>query len=808
MKERKYNHKQIEENWRSKWYEDNIYEAIDFSEKPKKYILAELPYPSGAYLHAGHMMRYTVPEVYSRFLRMQGYNVMFPMGWDSFGLPAETFALKTNKTPQQVIAQAEKDFKNAMQLMGYAIDWNREINTCDPEYYKWTQWMFLKMWENGVVEQKEMPVWWCAELGVLADEEVLTDSKGNKVSERGGYAVERKTFKQWNLKITDYADKLLEGLKDTEYMDSVKLGQINWIGKKEGALIDFETTDSSKITVFTTRPDTIYGATFIAISPEHKIVKDLIKNAENKSEMKNYIKTSSELSDMERQTKEKTGIEVKGIKAVNPLNNQEIPIFLADYIMVAFGTGAIMGVPAHDERDFEFAKKYNLNIIYVYTPDEKTNEECYSGEGTAINSSKYNGLHTTEFRKKIIADLEQKGIGKAQTTYKLRDQIWSRQRYWGDPIPLIYTQNGNIEADWELPVKIPEIDPYTVKNRDDFPPLSEFEDWVNTTDSNGNPAKRETDTMPTWAGSNWYFIRYIDPKNSEIFADMEKMKYWLPVDKYFGDAGHTTAHLLYARFWCRFLYEQGLLPTPEPFNWRMSGGMLLGQDNKKMSKSRPEYSVNPQDLLDTYGADAARMVLCFLGPYDETYPWNPRAVTACHKLLANIYRLRTKVSKKESSKFLTQAYHQMVKSVTEMMTDLKMNTAVSEIMKFVNSAKDEKNINENHWEGFLKVVAPFAPFVTEELWQEFKSYKHWKKENSIHLQDWPEFSKELALGNTVNIAIQVNGKVRATLEIERNAKEETVKKLALSNEQISKYVENQNVKKFIYIPNKIVNIVV
>ncbi len=801
---RVYKHLDIESNWRHKWYEDNIYEAVDFSPKPKKYILAELPYPSGKYLHAGHMMRYTIPEVYSRLLRMQGYNVLFPMGWDSFGLPAETFAIKSKTTPQQVIAQAEIDYKQAMQLMGYAIDWKREINTSKPEFYKWTQWMFLKLWEKGLVKQREMPVWWCKELGVLADEEVLTNEQGDKISERGSYPVIRKNFNQWVLKITDYAQRLLDDLAKTDYMDYVKQGQINWIGKKDGTLVKFKTSDSKELVVFTTRVDTIYGVSFLAICPEHANINSLLNSAANKEELRTYIKVATGLSEMDRQTKEKTGVLIQGVHAIHPLTSQAIPIYIADYVLADFGTGVVMGVPAHDPRDHAFAENYALPITEVITkPDRETS--LYVGEGELINSASFTGMQSTLARTKITAMLEANGMGEHKTTYKLRDTIWSRQRYWGEPIPLIYTENGEIQADYNLPVMLPELRDASADFKE-FPPLSDFEGWANTVDQDGKPAKRECDVMPTWAGSNWYYIRYLDPANASEFCSMEKMKYWLPVDKYYGDAGHTTAHLLYTRFWYKALFDMGYIPNDEPINFRMSGGILLGEDRTKMSKSRPEFTVDPKYLMDSYGADAARMVLCFLGPYDATYPWNPQSIKACYKVISTIYELTDRTTETSPSLELLQAFHKMVKNITKMMEELKMNSAVSEIMIFVNFCKTQQELSTEIWKEFSKVIAPITPFVAEQIWQELNGYEKWRKENSVHLQTWPLFLEELTQAAQLALPIQINGKVRATLTIARDLSEDEIKAQVYALPEVVKYASPATTKKFLYIKNKIVSI--
>lgn len=804
----KYDHKKIENNWKSKWYEDNIYEAVDFSEKPKQYILAELPYPSGPSLHIGHMMRYTVPEIYSRFLRMQGYNVMFPMGWDSFGLPAETYAVKYKITPQEAIDTATKGFKQSLMDMGYAIDWSREINTCDPKYYKWTQWTFNKMWEYGLAELKEMPVWWCEELGVLADEEVLPAKDGiGKISERGSHPVERKMFKQWVLKIPDFAERLLEGLDRVDYFESVKQAQRAWIGKSEGALVEFSINDK-KVNVFTTRPDTLFGVTFLAISPEHPLINDIIEKSSNKEEIQKYIQKSQGLTDLEKQQKEKTGVLVEGVTARHPLNEitREIPVFVADYILMGYGTGVVMGVPGHDERDNEFAKKYNIEIIEVIK-NPLTNEanDLYTGSGEMVNSEQYNGMNSEEFFKKIVARLETENKGQPHTTYKVRDQVFSRQRYWGEPIPLVYKQDGTLEADYNLPLKLPVMQDF-LPSDDGTSPLERNTEWNQTTDSNGNPAKRETDTMPTWAGSNWYFLRYIDPTNEEKLADFEKLKYWLPVDKYFGDSGHTTVHLLYSRFWCKFLYDIGALPIDEPFMCRMSGGMLLGPDGQKMSKSRGNV-INPQDVLNSYGADAGRVYLAFIGPFDDTYPWDTNGIKSCYRLLKNIHNMQENVVDAHEDKETERNFHIMLKNVTDMMQNLKMNTSVSEIMIFTNHLKKQEKIDKELWKNFIKVLAPLAPFLAEELWQNINGYTNWQKENSVHLQPWPILKEELTTVDELQIPVQINGKVKTVLNVAKGLSEEQIKELVTKNEVISKILDGQTPRKFIYIQDKIVNIV-
>lgn len=808
-----YNHEKIENNWKDKWYKDNIYEAVDFSKKPKKYILAELPYPSGKSLHVGHMMRYTVPEIYSRFLRMRGYNVLFPMGWDSFGLPAETYAKSAGITPQKATNQASKDYKRAMQRMGYAIDWSREINTADPKYYKWSQWTFKKLWEKGLAIQKEMPVWWCDELGVLADEEVLLDPDGKgKISERGGHKVERKLFRQWVLDVPAYAERLIDDLEKVDYEESVKQGQLNWIGKKEGANIAFEIGGKSYET-FTTRPDTIFGVTFLAISPSHLDVKHLIKKAVNRKEIEDYIEKAASLSDLEKQTKEKTGVLLEGVFAKHPFKEvtREIPVFLADYILLDYGTGVVMGVPGHDERDREFAQKYKLEIIEVIEKPSGFAGEVYVGAGKVKNSVGYDGLDSEAFKKEVTVRLGKEKKGTTVTQYRLRPQVFSRQRYWGEPIPLIYKKDGSLEAlpDEELPLELPYMEDF-LPSDDGISPLAKNEEWVNTKDSKGRPAKRETDTMPTWAGSNWYYLRYVDPNNDECPADPKKVRYWFPVDMYFGDAGHTTAHLLYSRFWFKFLYDIGAVPLDEPYMYRMSGGILLGADGHKMSKSRGNVII-PEEVLNNYGADAVRTYLAFIGPYKDTYPWNPNGLVACARLVRNIYDMRRKVSddvKAKDSEDSHKKLHQLIKNTTEMMEDLRMNTAVSEIMIFTNYLKKQDRIPKEIWIDFLLVVAPFMPFVGEELWQTAHNYAKWDKKNSIHLQEWPKYDEKLAKEDQIELPVQVNGKVRAKIMVGLDASESKAKELALKNKTVAGYVEGKKVKKTIYVQNKILNFVI
>lgn len=821
-----YDHSKIEEKWKEKWFADNIFEAKDFSDKPKKYILAEFPYPSGKFLHVGHAMRYTVPDVYSKYLRMQGYNVMFPMGWDAFGLPAENYAIKTGGHPSKINTEIIPHYKDSLMRMGYGVDWNREINTTDPEYYKWTQWIFLKFFKAGLAEYKETPIWWCESLKtVLADEEVLNDKDGNKISERGEFPVEKRMLRQWVLKIREYAEKLLQGLNTVDFTDAIKTAQRNWIGKSEGAEIDFD-IETNKISVFTTRSDTIFGVTFMAIAPEHPLVAKLLEKTTNKSAVEDYISKTKNRSDLERQTqKEKTGVLLEGISAVVPFTNKKVPIYVADYVLMDYGTGIVMGVPAHDERDFQFAKKFGLEIIKVIicgvpqiggVPQEKEHDELpFEGEGIIVNCDKYNGMPSEEFREVVLKDLEKQGKAKKSVGYKIRDWVFSRQRYWGEPIPLVHLEDSTIKAicdpdnpqevEKTLPLTLPEIPDYS-PSPDGSSPLERDKSWINIK-FEGKNARREANTMPNWAGSCWYYIRYCDPKNDKEFAGIEKLKYWLPVDRYFGGAEHTTMHLLYSRFWHKFLFDQGLVPTDEPYKWRLNGGLLLGADGRKMSKTYGNV-VEPMEYIEKYGADSLRMSICFLGPYEATYPWNSNSIKGVYRMLTTVYGLKEKLTDAPASKDIQKAYQKMLKNVTEMIEDLKMNTCVSEFMIFINKIKDEGLINKEMFEGFLKVLAPFAPFVSEDLWQEVNGYKSWKKENSVHLQDWPKFDEKLIEDETVVIPVQINGKVRAEIEVAKDEMEESVKTKALDNEKVKKLVEGKEVKKVIYVPNRIINLII
>jgi leucyl-tRNA synthetase len=796
-----YNFSEIEAKYKYSWHEKKVYQAIDFSEKPKKYILSEFPYPSGAALHMGHMMRFSSADIYSRYLRMKGYNVLFPMGWDAFGLPAENYAIKTGIHPRETTKKSIETMKSSLLDLGFSFDWDREISTIDPEYYKWTQWLFLKFFENNMAEYKEMPLWWCEELKtVLAEEEVLEDANGNKISERGGYPVIRKNLKQWVLKMPAYAQKLIDGLKTTDFPEHIKNAQINWIGRSEGTEVFFEIKNlSEKIKIFTTRIDTIFGATFLVISPEHPILNKLVTD-ERKEEVEKYqekVKSKSELERTELQ-KEKTGV-FTGAFAINPISKKEVPIYVGDFVLMSYGTGAIMGVPAHDERDFEFASKFDLEIIPVV---ENENKELPNKEyGTLINSGEYNGITSEEAREKINKFVENNSLGNKRVNFKLRDWVFSRQRYWGEPIPLIHLEDGKIVEENNLPLRLPEVPDYT-PSADASSPLAKNTEWVNV-EVNGQKGKRETNTMPNWAGSSWYFLRYIDPKNNEKFADEEKLKYWMPVDNYFGGAEHTTMHLLYSRFWNQFFYDAGLVPVSEPYQWRLNGGLVLGPDGKKMSKSLGN-TVDPLPVAKKYGADAIRMGISFMGPIEDSFPWNENGVKACFKVLNNVWLLSEKVS---DEKISSQEIHinNLIKNISSMYENLRFNTAVSEIMIFINNVKNDKEISKEVFIKFLKCLAPLAPFITEELYQKLNGTT-FDKNTSIHTSEFPKFDERILNEIKINLPIQINGKLISTIEIDKNSSQEVVLEEIKKIDKVKNTLEGREIQKVIFVTNKIISI--
>ena len=796
-----YNFKEIEKKWAKYWEENKTFktDAYDFS-KPKYYALDMFPYPSGVGLHAGHPEGYTATDIVCRMKRMQGYNVLHPIGYDSFGLPAEQYAIKTGNHPGKFTEENIKTFTSQLKSLGFSYDWDRVISTCDPNYYKWTQWIFKNLYQDGLAKEVEMPVNWCEELGtVLANDEVI-DGK----SERGGYPVIRKNMKQWVIDIPKYAERLLTGLDNIDWPLSTKEIQRNWIGKSIGAEVDFKIKGTDKtFTVFTTRCDTLFGATYCVLSPEHKLV-DEITTAEQKDKVNEYKKECSMKSDLERTelSKEKTGI-FTGAYAINPVNNKEIPIWISDYVLASYGTGAIMAVPAHDERDYEFAKKFNIEIIPVIEGGN-VSLEPYTGDGVHINSGFLNGLNKEESIEKMIEFLEENNLGKKQVNYKIREWIFARQRYWGEPIPIIHYEDGTTEAldDKDLPLVLPALADYS-PNKDGSSPLNKAESWVNIT-YHGKKGKLETSTMPGSAGSSWYFLRYIDPHNNKELADKELLKHWMPVDLYVGGPEHAVGHLLYSRMWNNYLYDKGIVPVAEPFKKLVHQGMILGSNGIKMGKRYPEYSVNPTDIINNYGADTLRLYEMFMGPLESDKPWSNDGVEASKKFLDRIWRLYTEENKiqETENKNLEKIYHQTIKKVTEDYESLNFNTAISQLMIFINSVYKENIFPKEYALGFIKLLNPIAPFMTEELWNIMGN------NNTIAYEKWPTYDEEKTIENMAKIAIQVNGKLRATMEVPMNTEKEELIRLSKELDNVKKHLLDKEITKEIVIPNKIVNIVV
>ncbi len=796
-----YNHRAVEEKWQKIWDDEKAFAATDDYSKPKYYALVEFPYPSGKGLHVGHPRPYTALDIVARKRRMQGYNVLYPMGWDAFGLPTENYAIKNKIHPKIVTKNNVERFKKQLHSLGYSFDWDREINTTDPEYYKWTQWIFLKLFKAGLAYKTEMPINWCTSCKVgLANEEVV-----NGVCERCGAPVVRKVKSQWMLKITEYAEKLLEGLNDVDYIERVKVSQRNWIGKSQGAEVDFQIAGKEdKLTVYTTRPDTLFGATYMVVSPEHPTLDKYKDEIENWDEIVAYREQAARKSDFERSelAKEKTGVEIKGLKAVDPVNDKEIPIWVSDYVLMSYGTGAIMAVPAHDTRDWEFAKKFNLPIIEVVAGGKNVQEEAYTdvATGKLINSGFLDGLEVAEAKKKIIAFLEEKGIGKGKTNYKLRDWVFSRQRYWGEPIPIVKCEKcGYVPiSESELPLELPEVESYMPTDNGESP-LAAMDEWVNTTcPCCGGPAKRETDTMPQWAGSSWYFLRYTDPHNHEALASPEALKYWLPVDWYNGGMEHTTLHLLYSRFWHKFLYDEKIVPTPEPYQKRTSHGMILGENGEKMSKSRGNV-VNPDDIVMDYGADTLRTYEMFIGAFDLSASWSENGVKGCRRFLERVWKLQDILVDGDaySAEFETKM-HQLIKKVSSDYENLKYNTAIAALMSILNDFSKAGKINRAEFKTFLVLLNPVAPHITEELWTACEY------EGRLYQTAWPEYDEEKTKEDTVEIAVQLNGKTKTTVTIAVDADKDTA--IAMGKEALGDKLTG-NIIKEIYVPGKIINIV-
>ena len=801
----KYNHKEIEPKWQKIWEEKGCFHAEENSDKEKFFALIEFPYPSGQGLHVGHPRPYTALDVVSRKRRLQGYNVLYPIGWDAFGLPTENYAIKNHIHPEEVTKKNVARFKKQIQSLGISFDWSREINTTDPDYYKWTQWIFLQLFKKGLAYKKEMAVNWCTSCKcVLANEEVV-----NGVCERCGSEVVRKVKSQWMLKITEYADRLIDDLDLVDYPDRVKAQQKNWIGKSTGAEVDFKTTEGDILTVYTTRCDTLFGATYMVISPEHPCIEKWSDKISNIDEVKAYQAEASKKSDFERTelVKEKTGVLIDGVKAVNPVNGKEIPIFVSDYVLVSYGTGAIMAVPAHDTRDWEFAKKFNLPIIEVVKGGKDVQEEAFTdcATGVMVNSDFLTGLSVEEAKKKMIAWLEENGVGRAKVNYKLRDWVFSRQRYWGEPIPIVHCDKcGYVPIpESELPLKLPMVDSYEPTDTGESP-LSKMTDWVETTCPHcGGKAYRETDTMPQWAGSSWYFLRYMDPHNNEALASKEALEYWSPVDWYNGGMEHTTLHLLYSRFWHKFLYDIGVVPTPEPYAKRTSHGMILGENGEKMSKSRGNV-VNPDEIVEQYGADTMRMYEMFIGDFEKAAPWSASSIKGCRRFLERYYNLQEKLIDGDAIRpELECAFHKTIKKVGEDIENIKFNTAIAALMALMNDISAVGNINKKEYAIFTILLNPFAPHITEEVWESCSL-----GDGIVAEQSWPLFDESKCKEEQIEIVVQVNGKIKAKLMIPADAEQSEAISLAKADENVKKAVDGMNIIKEIYVKGRLVNIVV
>ncbi len=798
-----YNHHEVEPKWQKVWDDERAFCTSEDHSKPKFYALVEFPYPSGQGLHVGHPRPYTALDIVSRKRRMQGYNVLFPMGWDAFGLPTENYAIKNHIHPRIVTKNNVERFKNQLHSLGYSFDWEREVNTTDPGYYHWTQWIFLKLFNAGLAYKTEMPINWCTSCKVgLANEEVV-----NGTCERCGSPVIRKVKSQWMLKITEYADKLIEGLDSVDYVERIATQQRNWIGKSTGAEVDFRISGKDeKLTVYTTRPDTLFGATYMVVSPEHPMIDKYRDEIKNMAEIENYRQEAQKKSDFERTelAKDKTGVQIDGIAAINPVNGKEIPIWISDYVLMSYGTGAIMAVPAHDERDWDFAKKFDLPIIEVVAGSDKpVTEQVYTdvATGTLVNSEFLNGLSVAQAKEKIIAFLEEKGIGHAKVNYKLRDWVFSRQRYWGEPIPIIHCDKcGYVPLkEEELPLLLPEVESYMPTDNGESP-LAAMDSWVNVTcPCCGGPAKRETDTMPQWAGSSWYFLRYTDPKNEKELASKEALKYWMPVDWYNGGMEHTTLHLLYSRFWHRFLYDQGVVPCKEPYAKRTSHGMILGENGEKMSKSRGNV-INPDDIVRDYGADTLRTYEMFIGAFDQAANWSEDGVKGCRRFLDRVWKLQDILVDGDAySSDLEAKFHQTIKKVSNDFESLKYNTGIAAMMALLNEIAKKGSINRAEYGTFLTLLNPVAPHMTEEIWNAC-GYQ-----GRVYQQTWPEYEEAKTVEDTVTIAIQVNGKLRGTFDADRNAAKEEM--IAAAREVVASRLTGEIVKE-IYVPGKLVNFVV
>ena len=800
----KYNPSEIEPKWQKKWEEAGVFHASNTSDKPKYYALIEFPYPSGQGLHVGHPRPYTALDVVSRKRRMEGYNVLYPIGWDAFGLPAENYAIKNHVHPEEITKKNIARFKQQIQSLGISFDWSREISTIDPKYYKWTQWIFLQLFKNGLAYKKEMSVNWCTSCKcVLANEEVV-----NGVCERCGSEVIHKVKSQWMLKITAYAQRLIDDLDLVDYPDRVKTQQKNWIGRSEGAEVDFNTTAGDKLTVYTTRPDTLYGATYMVVSPEHPFIEKWADKLQNLDAVRAYQAEAAKKSDFERTevAKDKTGVRLEGVEAINPLTGTTIPIFISDYVLVSYGTGAIMAVPAHDTRDWEFAKKFDLPIIEVVKGGDVQKEaftDCDTG--IMVNSGILDGMTVEEAKVRIKDYLEETGIGHRKVNYKLRDWVFARQRYWGEPIPIVHCEKcGYVPIDEsELPLVLPQVDSYEPTDNGESP-LSKMTDWVNTTCPKcGGKAMRETDTMPQWAGSSWYFLRYMDPHNDESFASKEALNYWHQVDWYNGGMEHTTLHLLYSRFWHKFLYDIGQVPTAEPYAKRTSHGMILGENGEKMSKSRGNV-VNPDDVVNEFGADTLRLYEMFIGDFEKAAPWSNAGIKGCRRFIERYWNLQSILVDGEAVRpEMENSFHKAIKKVSYDIENLKFNTAIAALMALMNVIAEKGSINKAELSVFTMLLNPFAPHVTEEIWSEMKL-----GEGMVTEQIWPKYDESKCKDDVIEIVVQVNGKVRTRLYVAADIQKDDAIALAKAEDRIAAEINGKNVVKEIYVPGKLVNIVV
>ena len=800
----KYDHKQVEKKWQDIWDEKQCFHAENDSDKEKFYALVEFPYPSGQGLHVGHPRSYTALDIVARKKRMQGYNVLYPMGWDAFGLPTENFAIKNHVHPAEVTKKNIARFKSQLKSLGLSFDWSREINTTDPSYYKWTQWIFLQLFKKGLAYKKEMSVNWCTSCKcVLANEEVV-----NGVCERCGSEVVHKTKSQWMLAITKYAQRLIDDLDDVDYIERVKIQQRNWIGRSTGAEVDFKTTEGDTLTVYTTRPDTLFGATYMVISPEHPMIEQWADKLNNIEDVRAYREEAARKSDFERTelNKDKTGVKLDGVAAINPVNGKQIPIFVSDYVLMGYGTGAIMAVPAHDDRDWEFAKKFGCEIIEGVSGGEDVQKAAFTAKdetGILVNSDFLNGKTVKDAIPAMIEWLGEKGIGHAKVQYKLRDWVFSRQRYWGEPIPIVKCDKCGYVAlpEDQLPLELPNVTSYEPTDNGESP-LAHMTDWVNTTcPCCGGPAKRETDTMPQWAGSSWYFLRYMDPHNDKAIASPEALKYWSPVDWYNGGMEHTTLHLLYSRFWHKFLYDIGVVPTKEPYAKRTSHGMILGENGEKMSKSRGNV-VNPDEIVDTYGADTMRLYEMFIGDFEKAAPWSPKSIKGCRRFLERVWALADKVQDGDTySEQHEVLMNRTIKKVGEDADNLKANTAIAALMTMLNEFYD-KGVNKAEYKTFLALLNPFAPHITEELWQQLG------ETGLLSVAPWPTYDEAKTVESTVELAVQVNGKLKCTIKLAVDADKQTAIDTAMAEEKVQHAIEGKQIVKQIVVPGKIVNLVV